>query len=65
MKKLQQEREARGWSRSELARRARMANSTVGAIESGRLVPYQSQLEKLSKALDWAGDDPELLEETR
>jgi len=63
MKRLQQEREARGWSKSELARRARMANSTIGAIEAGRLIPYESQLEKLSKALDWTGAAKELMHE--
>lgn len=63
MKRLQQEREARGWSKSELARRARMANSTVGNIESGRLQPYPVQLAKLSRALEWPGEETELLEE--
>lgn len=52
---LTREREARGWSKSELARRAQMSNSTVGAIESGRLTPYESQLRKLADALCWDG----------
>ena len=51
MKTLQEHREARGWSRAELARRACMNASTVGAIEQGRLRPYPSQLEKLTRAL--------------
>lgn len=45
--KLRQE---RGWSRAELARQARLNSSTVGQIESGRLKPYKSQLEKLATA---------------
>jgi hypothetical protein len=40
-----------------------MANSTVGAIEAGRFKPYASQLEKLSRALDWPGEPDELLDE--
>jgi hypothetical protein len=40
-----------------------MANSTVGAIEAGRFNPYPSQLDKLSRALDWAGGLDELLQE--
>ena len=44
-------REARGWSRAELARRANMNPSTISLIESGRQVPYPSQTEKLAAAL--------------
>lgn len=51
MKVLQTLRESRGWSRSELARRAHMHPVTVGVIESGRLVPYPGQLAKLARAL--------------
>lgn len=51
MLELTREREARGWTRAELARRARMQAGDVGRIESGRLVPYDSQLRKLARAL--------------
>jgi transcriptional regulator with XRE-family HTH domain len=51
MKKLQQLREQRGWSRSELARRARLNASTVGWAEDGRFQPYDGQLRKLARAL--------------
>ena len=44
-------REARGWTRAELARRAHMTAGDVGKIEAGRLVPYESQLKKLARAL--------------
>ena len=49
--RLIEERNQRGWSRAELARRAGMHPSTVSLIESGRLVPYPSQLDKLAAAL--------------
>jgi ribosome-binding protein aMBF1 (putative translation factor) len=49
--KLKREREKRGWSRAELARRASMSPSDVGKIEAGRATPYDSQLRKLAKAL--------------
>jgi transcriptional regulator with XRE-family HTH domain len=51
MKRLQQLREARGWTRAELARRAKLNPATVGMIEHGRLQPYESQLRKLAAAL--------------
>jgi ribosome-binding protein aMBF1 (putative translation factor) len=51
MKRLQQEREARGWSRAELARRAHLNPGTVGLIEVGRFVPYPGQVAKLARAL--------------
>ena len=52
MKKLTQLRQARGWSKAELARRARLAEGHVGKIESGRLVPYEAQLRRLARVLD-------------
>ena len=49
--RLQDEREARRWSKSELARRAGLNHTTVGQIESGRFKPYPGQLRKLAFAL--------------
>lgn len=64
MKRITAERERRGWSKSELARRAAMNNSTVGLIERGLSVPYPSQLKKLAAALDIPEDQaPTLLDE--
>ena len=56
MTALQRHREARGWSKAELARRAGLNASTVGSIENGRLRPYESQLRKLAQALDLEED---------
>ena len=64
MLRIQKLREAKGLSRSALARIALMHAATVGQIESryiGR--PYQSQLEKLAGALEFKGETKELLEE--
>jgi transcriptional regulator with XRE-family HTH domain len=44
-------RKQKGWSMSELARRTGMGQPTIGQIESGRLIPYESQLIKLADAL--------------
>lgn len=52
MKKLTELRRARGWSKAELARRAQLSEGDVGKIESGRLVPYETQLGRLARALD-------------
>ena len=59
MDALRKHREARGWSRAELARRAQMNATTVGWIESGRFRPYPVQLEKLAKALELTLEDLE------
>ncbi len=48
---LERERLNKGWTRSELARRAGMQSGTIGWIETGRFIPYPSQLEKLADAL--------------
>lgn len=43
-------------TKSELARRAKMAPTTVKWIEEGRFIPYSSQIEKIARAL--GVDDP-------
>lgn len=53
MKRLTLERERRGWSRAELARRAALHPADVGKYEAGRLVPYPRQLARLAEALGW------------
>lgn len=52
MSKIKELREARGWSRSELARQARMDAGDVSKIERGILVPYPGQVMKIARALD-------------
>ena len=59
--RLTTERTRRGWSRSELARRAHMNPTTVSLIESGRLVPYPGQLQKLADALGLPPGEAETL----
>jgi transcriptional regulator with XRE-family HTH domain len=61
MTNLEAARVAKGWSRAELARRAGLNQVTVGQIEARRLVPYESQLRKLAKALRVGSDDPDWL----
>lgn len=51
MLRITQLREARGWSKAELARRANLNAVTVGQIELGRMVPYPGQLAKLAAVL--------------
>ena len=52
-------REARGMTRAALARKAEMQAGTITIIESGRYIPYESQLGKLAAALGVS--DPESL----
>jgi transcriptional regulator with XRE-family HTH domain len=58
-------REAKGMNRSQLARAAKMQAGTIAWIETGRFVPYESQLDKIADALGWEGDPSELFEEVR
>jgi transcriptional regulator with XRE-family HTH domain len=44
-------RQERGLSQAALARKSGLNQSTVNQIETGRLVPYESQLRKLASAL--------------
>ena len=55
------ERTRRGWTKSELARRARLNATTVSMIESGRWKPYPVQVRKLADALDWPPSDADRL----
>jgi transcriptional regulator with XRE-family HTH domain len=64
MRRLTFEREQHGWSKAELARRARLHPSTVGAIETGRQLPYPAQLRKLALALGLQAEEAaDLMEE--
>ncbi|MGH7788579.1 MAG: helix-turn-helix domain-containing protein [Candidatus Binatia bacterium] len=46
MKRITIERQRRGWSRKELARRAGLNATTISLIELGQLNPYPIQLEE-------------------
>ncbi len=56
MLRIKHERLRRHWSQTALAFHARMSVGDVGRIESGRLRPYDSQLEKLAAVLDLSTD---------
>lgn len=51
MKRITRLRLDKEWSKAELARRAQVHPSQIGLFESGRLIPYPSQLIKLAAAL--------------
>ena len=50
MNAMQKHRQAKHWSKAELARRAGLNACTVGLIENRRLRPYDGQLSKLGRA---------------
>jgi len=52
----QYERLRLGWNQTALAYHARMSVGDISRIESGRLRPYPSQLEKLGAALTVQAD---------
>ena len=47
------ERQRKGWSRLELARRSKNAPSDISRFESRRVVPYDVQLRRIARALGW------------
>lgn len=63
MIELTKQREAAGWTKEELSRRARVHYPRVGAIESGRCIPYRPELRRIARALRFAGDPAGLLKE--
>lgn len=60
---LTQKREALGWSKTDLARRAGMQPSRVGQIENGRAVPPRDSVElmRLAVQLGFTGPPADLL----
>jgi transcriptional regulator with XRE-family HTH domain len=52
MRHITKAREARGWSKAELARVSHMNATTISQIETGRWTPYDSQLAKIARALN-------------
>ena len=56
MLKLSEERIRRGWSKAELARRAKLDQGLMSKIELGRVIPYPGQLARLASALKVPAD---------
>jgi transcriptional regulator with XRE-family HTH domain len=50
MHKITFHRSRLGWSKNKLARVTRLTPGDVGKIESGRLIPYPSQIKKIADA---------------
>lgn len=63
MKIIERVRIEKGWTKAALARKAELQPNVIGWIETGRFIPYESQLKKIAFALDWQGDPNVLLEE--
>lgn len=49
--RLTQERVRRGWTKADLARRARIDQGLLSKIELGRVMPYDVELARLARAL--------------
>jgi len=58
------ERQRKGWSRLELARRSKNAPSDISRFESGRVVPYDVQLRRIARSLGWRVADAHHLLDT-
>ena len=57
MLRLTQERERRGWSRSELARRARIQAPALGQVELGKMAAWPGWRRRLSRVLKVPADE--------
>ena len=51
MKRLVMARESKGWTQTELARRAKLAPATVSRIEAGKIYPGGNTVKALARAL--------------
>jgi transcriptional regulator with XRE-family HTH domain len=60
MIKLKAERLKRGWRQEDLGFYARMSGADISRIESGRMLPYPTQIKRLCRVLGLQPD--ELLE---
>ena len=60
LNKSKSERLKRRWSQQDLGYRARVSASDISRIETGRMVPYPAQAERLGRIL---GLSPEELQE--
>ena len=56
-------RRAAGLTKFRLGALASIHPSRVGQFESGRVVPYPVELERLARALGWQGEPAALLDE--
>lgn len=63
MKRTKKIRIDKDLTKADVSRITGMQAGTIGWIESGKFTPYDSQLEKLAKALGFKGDPRKLLEE--
>ena len=63
LSRLEMLRREKGWSKSELGRRACIQSGLIGWIETRRFVPYDVQLERLAEALGFEGEPTGLLDE--
>lgn len=66
MLELTSRREAAGWTRMELGRRARIHPARIGQIENGRVRPPVDSVElrRLARALRFEGEPKGLLEDS-
>ncbi len=63
MKRVTIERNKRGWSQAELARRAGINASSMSRIEAGYEPAYPKRGKKIADALGWKGEPSELFED--
>ena len=61
--RLKAELKRRGMTYADVARAAGMQQGNVAQIATGRLIPYERQINKIAAAIGWEGEPSELLEE--
>jgi len=63
MLRIRIERERRGLSRAQVARRADISPTSYGLVEDGRLRPYPVWEQRIAAAISWPGEPASLFEE--
>ena len=63
MLRMRIERERRGLSRAQVARRADINPTSYGLVEDGRLKPYPVWEQRIAAAISWPGEPASLFEE--
>ena len=65
MIRLTVEREAAGWTKRELGARSDLHPVRIGQIENLRVRPYDVELQRIARALDYHGDPSDLVREVQ
>lgn len=65
MLRMRSERGRLGLTQGELAKKAGVSKAAISNIETGHLIPWPKQAERIAAALGWEGETSALFEEVK